>query len=153
VTVYDSLHSSLHCECLLFHRDEWHTTAHTLNSFWMNYDSFITFRLPQYKSPCRTVPLLFCCHGNMFSDLLPSDDSFVVIRCSGNVFTEALPRKSSYSITTVWLNQNTCQLGIFYCKRNNAKLNKMVTEVWLSSHTELLLNELRLFYHLQAAAI
>jgi hypothetical protein len=65
-------------------------------AFWlllrMNHDSFITSRGPEYKSPCRPVPLLFCSFSreSVFSDLPPTNDSFVAIRCSGNVITEPL---------------------------------------------------------------
>jgi hypothetical protein len=58
--------------------DEQWIAADTLNSLerclsyesplWMNYDSFITSRRPEYRSPSRTFPLLFfdiCCHGNL----------------------------------------------------------------------------------------
>jgi hypothetical protein len=92
MTLHDSLHSLLDYERLLFHCDEWRSSTHTLNSFWMNYDSFITSRRPQYKSPCQTVSLLFCSlsRQSVFSDLLPSNNSFVVIRCSGNL---CLPKR------------------------------------------------------------
>jgi hypothetical protein len=77
--------------------DERRTTAHTLNSLerrsrFTNELSFITSRRPEYKAPCRTVPLLFCplSRESVFSDLLRSNDSFVAIRCSRNVITEPM---------------------------------------------------------------
>jgi hypothetical protein len=67
--------------------DERRITAHTLNSFWiflrMNYDSFITSRRPEYRSPPRTVIIL----------LLLREYVFVNIRCSGNV---------CQSVATLW---------------------------------------------------
>jgi hypothetical protein len=69
VTVYDSLHSLLDHEHLLFHCDERRITAHILDCLGrhlsdesllrINYDIFITSRLPEYRSPTQTVPLLF----------------------------------------------------------------------------------------------
>jgi hypothetical protein len=46
---------------------------------------FITATRPGWKSPCRTVPLFFSVVMGMplFSDLLPSNDSFAAIHCNG----------------------------------------------------------------------
>jgi hypothetical protein len=46
----------------------------------MNHDTFITPRRPEYKSPCRTVPLLLCvsvfipCSGSVFPSRCPAID-------------------------------------------------------------------------------
>jgi hypothetical protein len=68
MTVYDSLHSLLGYERLLFHCDEWQTTNHCSDTELLNYGSFITSRRPEYRSPSQTIPLLFYvihCHGNL----------------------------------------------------------------------------------------
>jgi hypothetical protein len=87
-------------------------TVHTLNCFWTtcvwwismkeslkishrikctNALPFITSTRPECKSPCRKLILLcysVCCHRNLvFSNLLPSNVSFVAICCSGNVIS------------------------------------------------------------------
>jgi hypothetical protein len=75
---------------------EWRITVHTFNfrerqihsDEWFTTFFFITSNRPK----CRTVPLLSCSlsRESVFSDLLLSNDSFIVIRCSGNL---CLPKR------------------------------------------------------------
>jgi hypothetical protein len=100
MTLYDSHHSLLDHERLLFHCDEWRTTNHCSHIEFsyesrlsdesllrINYDSFITSRRPDEKTLLRRFGCYcVCCHRNLFSNLLPSNDLFVAICCSGTCF-------------------------------------------------------------------
>jgi hypothetical protein len=107
-------------------------TAHTLTSFWiisrMNCDSclttalwrishsiertnelpFLTATRPEYKSHIEQLIVLcysVCCYGNLvFSNLLPSNESFVAICCSGNVICKPLLSNG----LLLWLHVTIC---------------------------------------------
>jgi hypothetical protein len=62
MAAYDSLHSLLEYECLLFHWDEWRTK----NLSWMNstersqVSSLYNFRKAEQRSPFPTVHVIAC---------------------------------------------------------------------------------------------
>jgi hypothetical protein len=71
----------------------------------MNYDSFITSSHPEYKSPCRTVNCLSIVTGmSLFSELLPSNDSFVAIRYSGSAISESLLSNGLFRDNIILMN-------------------------------------------------
>jgi hypothetical protein len=75
-------------------RDSTHTHTHTR----MNWaKSFITSERTEYKSPCLTVPLLFC---------FPASN-----RCSGNTLTEPFPSSGHIRHNTLYSREHT----IFQC--------------------------------------
>jgi hypothetical protein len=101
MTVYDSLHSLQDYECLLFRMKnaERRIPDHTLNSWMPNhstpvsrmlYDESLATQISWTELPCGpniddhfeqlTVRLLS--RESVFSNLLPSNDSFIAIRCN-----------------------------------------------------------------------
>jgi hypothetical protein len=106
-------YNSPHIELLL--NDVWLTNAlrrlsHAIEC--TNQLPFIIPTQPEYKSPCRTVncPLLFCLlsRESCVSNLIPGNDSFVVIHCNGNVISDPLlsnelPLRLHHSHVTILL--------------------------------------------------
>jgi hypothetical protein len=109
MTVYDSLHSLLDHDCLLFQCDEIRTTNHCSHleqpwttSVWRFTPTnelllFITSKRPEYSSPSRTVPLLFCYP-------LPRKSVFVNICCHGH----ASIRGNALTFTSVSVAADVC---------------------------------------------
>jgi hypothetical protein len=91
VTIYDSLHSLLDYECLLFHCDEWWAKDHSLLPYecamielsWTE----LTCRRPECRSPPRTVRVILFVHSHetCLPNLCQAMDYSVSIRYSGNV--------------------------------------------------------------------